>query len=160
MTKQQIIMIINEAIPKIKMGIFKEDSDKGGIGCNQFRELANICRHSECYDEIEMLIRYNEAKGIEKKKDRTERKTWAILMEDNKTTLAQLVIGCMRQIKDSSDNEVLCLHDLSLFFGYLYWNARIWAVKNKIEESNKSDNNKKVGFNGGYNNNNGYQRRR
>ena len=159
MTKQQIIGVINEAIPEIKMSIFKDD-DKGGIGCNQFRELANICRHSDCYDEIEMLIRYNEAKGIEKNKNR---KTWAIFMNDNKTTLAQLVIECMRKIKNSSNDEEMCLHDLSLFYGYFYWNARIWAAKNKTDESNRTESNRNTetrdNFNN-YHNNKEYQRRR
>lgn len=171
MTKQEIIGIINEAVPKIDTDIFGDDSkknDNNRLGCNQLRELASLCRHSDCYEEIEMLIRYNEAKCIEEKKkgDKFDivRKSWAAYMKDGKTSIAELICNCMKIIKERSQNEESCMQDLSLFFGYLYWNARIWAAENKAGESNYSDNR---GGNNGNNNNfrnngnkNGNQRRK
>lgn len=158
MTKQEIIGIINIAVPKIRTDIFKEEGDKKNIGCNQFRELANICRHSDCYEEIEMLIRYSEAKV------KSTSSSWSAAMKDNKCTLADIIISCMKEIREKSPDEKQCLNDLSLFFGYFYWNARIWAAENKVSESNYSDNR---GGNNGNNNNfrnngnkNGNQRRK
>ena len=144
MTKQEIIGIINEAVPKIKTDIFKEEGDKKNIGCNQFRELANICRHSDCYEEIEMLIRYSEAKV------KATNISWAAAMKDNKSSFAEIIINCMKEIRGKSPDEKDCMKDLSLFFGYFYWNARIWAAENKAAESNFSDNR---GGNSSYNNN-------
>lgn len=151
MTKQEIIGMINEVTPKIKTDIFREESDKNNIGSNQFRELANICRHSECYEEIEMLIRYNEAKCIETKKNGVIRTSWAILMNDEKTAFADLIVACMKKIKTASENDEICLKDLSLFFGYFYWNARIWAAENKAAavSNNAAPNNRNNNYNGG-----------
>ncbi|MBP0956202.1 MAG: hypothetical protein J5997_02415 [Oscillospiraceae bacterium] len=154
MTKQEIIGVINEAVPKIKTDIFKEEGDKKNIGCNQFRELANICRHSDCYEEIEMLIRYNEAKCIENKKGVIVRSSWAAYMKDGKTSLASLLRCCMNTIRDRSENEESCMQNLSLLFGYFYWNARIWAAENKVAQNNaKDDDNKYRNNNNGLRNN-------
>lgn len=155
MTKQEIIGIINEAVPKIKTDIFKEEGDKKNIGCNQFRELANICRHSDCYEEIEMLIRYSEAKCIETKKGEIVRSSWAAYMKDGKTSLASVIQNSMEKILEKSDSEEGCMKDLSLFFGYFYWNARIWAAQNKAAQKKETDNrggNKGFSSNGNHNN--------
>lgn len=117
----------------------REETDKNNIGSNQFRELANICRHSDCYEEIEMLIRYNEAKV------KNNNTSWASPMVNSGTTFADIVVGCMQKVKNASENEQLCMRDLSLFFGYFYWNTRIWAAQNKaaanVESGFKNKNN-------------------
>lgn len=159
MTKQEIIGIINEAVPNIKKEIFGEETDKNIIGCNQFRELANICRHSDCYEEIEMLIRYNEAKI------KSKNTSWAAPMVNAGTTFADVIVNCMQKIKCAADNEQQCMKDISMFFGYFYWNARIWAAENKSASSNNSNsrntgNNYNAPRNNGNNYNNGAQRRR
>ena len=149
MTKQEIIKIIDESVPKIKTDIFGEDTDKNIIGSNQFRELANICRHSDCYEEIEMLIRYNEAKI------KSKNISWAAPMAEAGMTFADVIVSCMQKIKKYSDSEEQCMKDLSMFFGYFYWNARIWAAENKSSSINKEGSK-----NHGNNFNSGSQRRR
>lgn len=125
MTRQEIIGIINEVVPSIKTDIFRDDGGPSKIGSNQFRDLANLCKHSECYDEIEMLIRYNEAKV------KAKRVSWASPMKNSSMTFADIIIGCMKRVKEASADNEQCLNDLSMFFGYFYWNARIWSAENK-----------------------------
>ena len=150
MNKKDIIKIISGVENQINKSIFNDDNTNKGIGCNQFRELANICNSAECYEEVELLVRYNEAKDRPKQnyKDKAPRhgNSWDCLMKDNKTTLAEIVISCMEKIKAQSD-ENNCLKNLSLFFGYFYWNARIWAAENSMTDTKKSypNNNKKRG---------------
>ena len=135
MTKQEIIEIISNAVPRIDKSIFGENG-KNMIGSNQFRELAALCRRAECYEEIELLIRYNEAKAIVEKKDDVERNSWAALMKGGKESFAEIVVECMNSIKKASGNdETQCMQNLSLFFGYFYWNARIWTAQNKLKYS-------------------------
>ncbi len=154
MTKQEIIKVINNAVPKIDKNIFGENNKKM-IGSNQFRELAALCRHAECYEEIELLIRYNESKAIEEKKDKVELNSWAAPMISKKESFADIVIDCMKEIKEESgDDETECLKNLSLFFGYFYWNARIWAAENKLKNLQTTDNKSKNSGNTGYNRNN------
>lgn len=142
MNKKDIIQIIKEAEPKIDKIIFNsDDNSKNGIGCNQFRELADICRSAECYEEVELLVRYNEAKDRPKQnfKDKAPRhgSSWDCLMKDGRTTFAGIVISCMEKIKAQSEGNS-CLENLSLFFGYFYWNARIWAAENSMTNTPKS----------------------
>lgn len=155
MNKKDIIQIIKNVEPQINKDIFNDYNNKSanndnGIGCNQFRELADICNSAECYEEIELLVKYNEAKDRPKpkKKDKIfeHGKSWDCLMMDGKTTFAGIVISCMEKIKAQSD-ENNCLKNLSLFFGYFYWNARIWAAENSMTNTKKSypNNNKKRG---------------
>lgn len=150
MNKKDIIKIISSVEAQINKSIFNDDNTNKGIGCNQFRELANICNSAECYEEVELLVKYNEAKDRPKQnyKDKAPRhgSSWDCLMKDNKTTLAEIVISCMEKIKAQSD-ENNCLKNLSLFFGYFYWNARIWAAENSMTDTKKSypNNNKKRG---------------
>ncbi len=134
MTKKQIIDIINKAIPTIDKDLFDDKNDSKKIGCNQFRELAGICRHAECYEEIEMLIRYNEAKSKEKNN------SWAMNMKDGKTTFAGIVVDCMQKVKNASDGDEDCLNNLSMLFGYFYWNARIWTAERKAAQKSSEYN--------------------
>jgi len=148
MTKKQIIDIINKAVPIIDKDLFDEKNDSKKIGCNQFRELAGICRHAECYEEIEMLIRYNEAKSKDKDKNKNKEKSWAMIMKDEKTTFAGIVVECMQKIKAASDGDEDCLNNLSLFFGYFYWNARIWTADRKAAPKSGEYNDKGRNFSG------------
>lgn len=148
MTKQEIIEIISNAVPRIDKSIFGETEKNNKIGSNQFRELAALCRHAECYEEIELLIRYNESKAIveewdkETKKNKVVRTSWASKKEGEKSSLADIVVECMKEIKEESgDDETQCLKNLSLFFGYFYWNARIWASENKLRNSHSDGHN-------------------
>lgn len=143
MNKKDIIKIISDVEAQIKKSIFSSDNTNKGIGCNQFRELADICNSAECYEEVELLVRYNKAKDRPKQdKDKPPKhgSSWDCLMNDNKTTFAGIVISCMEKIKAQSD-ENSCLKNFSLFFGYFYWNSRIWAAKNKMQFNGKGNKN-------------------
>lgn len=147
MNKKDIIQIIKDAESKIDKIIFSsDDNSKNGIGCNQFRELANICGSAECYEEIELLVRYNEAKDRPKQSGR-HGSSWDCLMKDGKMTLADIVISCMEKIKAQSEGSS-CLENLSLFFGYFYWNARIWAAENSEKPNGNQRSNGNQRFNG------------
>ncbi len=144
-TKQKIIGIVNDAISnKIDKSVFADD-DKYGIGCNQFRELSALCLRAECYEEIELQIKYNKAKI-------SDDKSWNKKPQNGKA-LADVVIECMEQIKKYYKNqlqesneqqkkeiEAIILKNLSLMFGYFYWNARICAAENKENYINKKQN--------------------
>lgn len=155
MNKQEIITIVKNTINTIDTSVFCSDEQRkgqSGIGSNQFRELASICRSAECYEEIVLLIQYNEAKD--------NGKSWSKKMK-NSATLAKCIINGMEEIKKLSDEES-CLDNLCLYFGYFYWNARIFAKKNSDEfYANKNNNNfkndrNKTGFsNNNFRNNSG-----
>lgn len=144
MNKQEIIMLIKNVESNIDKEVFKDDShskndtSNNKIGCGQFRELAAICRSAECYDEVELLVRYNEAKD-------SDQTSWNCPMKDNKSTFADIIISCMKEIQAESGADY-CLKDLSLFFGYFYWNSRIWAAEHKKHSNTGRYNNSKNSY--------------
>lgn len=141
MTRKEVINVVNDVKSKLDTSVFsEEEGKKGKIGCNQFRELSSICRVAECYSEIELLVKYNEAKA-------QPGSSWGKNMKNNQT-LAWCVIEGMEKIRSASDDED-CMNNLCLYFGYMYWYARIFAAENK---NNNSDN--KPNYSGGKNNNN------
>ncbi len=154
MNKKEIIGIVNDVISKeIDKSVFGDDEKDGKIGCNQFRELSALCLKAECYEEIELQIKYNKAKI-------SGNKSWNKKPINGKA-LADTVIKCMEKIKANS-SEKDCLKNLSLMFGYFYWNARICTAENKENDKNQKQNDKnnyKEQNNGGYHkNNNGYKK--
>lgn len=131
MDKKEIITIIKNIEPELDKEVFIGEERPGksseGIGCNQFRELAGICRRAECYDEVELLVLYNKSKA-------KPGNSWNRVMKGGKKTLADIIVSCMRTIREQSDDDNV-LNELSLFFGYLYWNSRIWAAENKAADN-------------------------
>ncbi len=124
MTKKDIISLVEEIgkdIGNQKKFLFSENEINGKIGNNQFRELASICRSAECYDEIELLIKYNTAKSIKNKKD----ESWAVLCGNKR--FGDVVIEKMEKIQEKEEDDSETLKSLEAFFGYLYWQARIWT---------------------------------
>ncbi len=130
MTKKEILNILTSKIEQSKTSFFrinnqdnkKTDDDK--TGNSQFREIASICLKAQCYEEIELLVQYKEAKA-------DKNTSWSKKNKNN-ISLAKLVIDCMKEIKEKSktdDNDKDCLYNLSLFFGYLYWYARVWTAE-------------------------------
>lgn len=130
MTKQEILKLIecNIAPNNDNEKLFFAAGDKKSTsddktGNNQYRNLANMCLAAQCYEEIRILIQYKEAKsdkGI----------SWSRYYK--KSTFAKVIIDCMDKIKENhgkDDNDRACLNDLSLFFGYMYWNARVWNAE-------------------------------
>lgn len=154
MNKKDIIQIISGVEDQIEKSIFSGDNTNNGIGCNQFRELADICNSAECYEEVELLVRYNEAKDCPPPNSNKFPKSWNHPMRDGRS-FADIVIDCMKKIKEQSD-ENNCLKNLSLFFGYFYWNARIWAAQNSGTNNSRIDT--KKSYNNNYNNNKNYNK--
>ncbi len=125
MTKQDIIDIIkNEITPSNdeKSVFSSKDSYRDKIGSTQFHELAVLCKQAECYEEVELLVRYSESKC-------ETGKSWSHKYKSG--TLADTVIKGMEEVKKSSENDKSCVKNLSYFFGYLYRFARIWAAESK-----------------------------
>ncbi|MBP5283142.1 MAG: hypothetical protein J6Y93_00555 [Treponema sp.] len=158
MEKEKIIKIVDEVKSSLDTSVFAEEERKGSIGCNQFRELSSICRRAECYEEVEMLVKYNEAKAEVRN---NEGQSWRKKMKNGRT-LAACIIDGMQRIKNESGED--CLKDLCLYFGYLYWTARIFAADNKENQSsgqndhNFKGSNQRTGRN--FNNKNVYNGRR
>lgn len=138
MDKKEIITIIKNIEPELDKKVFIGEERPGksseGIGSNQFRELAGICRRAECYDEVELLVLYNKSKA-------KQGNSWNRAMKDVKKTLADIIVSCMRTIREQSDEDNV-LNELSLFFGYFYWNSRIWAAENKAADNRSEHNNR------------------
>ena len=128
MTKQELIGIvtgIGKRIEPAKRGeLFVKESARGDnrkIGCNQFRDISALCRGAECYEEIEMLIRYSMSKC----------NSGASWMFDcgGGTMFGSIILECMEDIYNTDKKK--CTEDLELFFGYLYWQSRIWAAESQ-----------------------------
>lgn len=105
-------------------GIFSDakSDNNNSIGTSQFVEIANLCNSAECYEEIELLIQYNIAKAKDKS-------SWASLCSNSKT-FGSIVIKCMNEIyKDNNGDDINTLKDLSLYFGYLFWQAKVWMMQ-------------------------------
>ena len=119
MTKKEIIDIADDFVNNSAFkSVIKKDDDKSNekkhcIGTNQFRSIASVCNEAECYEEIEILIKYNTAKdnyGI-----------WAKIQDK--------LLKTMEEIKNKDNQNVL--KNLNLFFGYLYRYGRILTSNSK-----------------------------
>ena len=133
MTKIELIKLIKENENRIDTNVFvNDDKNKDKLGSNQFRELAGICASAECFEEIELLIQYNMAKD-------KYGNSWAKEKAGASVSIGKVIIECMKEVKDKSKSDVM--KNLSLFFGYMYWNARIWAKENgdKGNRNNSKD---------------------
>lgn len=129
MKKRDIIGIVSEMethIGKKNLSslFVKENSknDNKKIGCNQFRDIAALCRGAECFEEIEMLIRYNMAKC-------RSGESWMFNCKDGEL-FGDIILDNLSEIKRAdkeNDNEVR--KSFELYFGYLYWQSRIWAAE-------------------------------
>ncbi len=137
--KQQIIQLVQELGTKIGNDdlseLFQDDKTQGDnkIGHGQFRELAALCGAAECYEEIELLVKYNTAKASEKAKTG---KSWAkeCRMCSNQK-FGDLIVSYMRRIKETEQNDADVLSDMMHFFGYLYWQSRVWSMENPIQKN-------------------------
>lgn len=128
MNKNDIISLIEKREKDINKSLFKGDSEGYGVG--QFREIASICSGDNFYEEILLLIQHNIAK------DKGRGKSWSVKETENPLSIGEIVIDCMNNIKDKSTEDDL-MKNLSLFFGYMYWKARIWSSQNANETSVK-----------------------
>ncbi len=139
MTKQEIIEHINSIEGDIDTTVFSENDGKNKIGCNQFRSLSDLCRRAECCEEIELLIAYKTSKG----------NGWNTYY-GGKKSIGNAMLEAIEKIHDDvkiSDElkedqaEKMRLKTLELFFGYMYWKARIWSNANKSQNNSNNNNN-------------------
>ena len=138
--KKQIILMVQELGRKIgnaDLGeLFQDDKTQGDkkIGHGQFRELAQLCVGAECYEEIELHMKYNTAKA-------KPRQSWAKeCQECNNQKFGELIVGYMKTIRDTEQNDSDVLKDLNYFFGYLYWQSRVWSMENPTQNNNQGRN--------------------
>ena len=91
-------------------GESEDGSKKDKMGSNQFRELAAICARIECYEELELLIKYNISKD-------SKHAGWNYKC-DNAESFGMNVIKQMKEVyeADKADHK----KNLELLFGYLY----------------------------------------
>jgi hypothetical protein len=125
MTKQEIIGLIEENVGKKtdRSAYNDKESDKNGVGSNQFRRLSEMCKRAECVEEIELLVAYKMAKSG---RDKFGGKEWN-KAPAGKISPGQAVLNSIKIICEKETDEKARLRDLELFFGYMYWNARIWS---------------------------------
>lgn len=121
MIKQMEGMIGREALS----GLF-DSSDKATgdqrVGCNQFREIASECSAAECYEEIVLLIQYTQAKS-------KPEQSWKTRCANGKA-FGEVVTDQMNKVRELCGNPAdwnALKEPIQLFFGYLYWQSRIWA---------------------------------
>lgn len=131
--KKQIILMVQELgnqIGNADLGeLFQEDKFQGDkkIGHGQFRELAALCDAADCFEEIELLVKYNTAKS----------QSWAKKCHNcNNQKFGDLIISCMEKIRKNESDPADVLTDLMHFFGYLYWQSRVWSMENPTQNNN------------------------
>lgn len=137
--KKQLIGFVNEIGKNIDPAkAIKNDLDRNdksiGVGTNQFRNLASMCKNSEIYEEIELLVKYKIAKD-------KSGFGWKTISGKGKKQFGKVVLNEMRKIRAAYDDETV-LQALSLFFGYLYQSSRVWkdevTTKNSFTKNNNA----------------------
>ena len=137
--KEEIIRIVTDMGNQIGIDVMGDlfqkestSSKKKKIGSNQFRDIASMCVKAEIYEEIELMIKYSIAKA-------SEGKSWKLKCKNNQS-FGSIILNNMTKVKALDENNVLA--NMEFFFGYLYWQARIWADM-YCSDSNKNQNNNK-----------------
>lgn len=143
--KKDILLIIKKMESEIGRNAMQSLFDISGnatgekkVGCNQFREIANDCKIADCYEEILLLLRYTEAKS-------QDNKSWKTKCSDNKT-FGEIVIANMENVrsltrKDGEENNWDNEKELlQMYFGYLYWQSRVWADQQTGTQYGGNDN--------------------
>lgn len=108
-------------------GLFDSSDNASGerkVGCNQFREIASDCRVAECYEEIILLIQYTRAKS-------KNNMSWKTNCINNKMfgEIVEEYMGRVKALCNENTSWDTLKELIQLFFGYLYWQSRIWADK-------------------------------
>ena len=148
MNKKEILNIVTSLEREFdKNAMNSLFSGNGELGCGQFRNIARECAGAECVEEIVLMFDYTVAKadGISWNKFYTKNKTFGKLIKEK-----------MDAIISGSATDEEKLKNLELFFGYMYWQSRIWASK-APKSGNSGGKNNRQG-NGRYNQNSGNNR--
>lgn len=140
--KQKIIHIVGRMknmIGEDALGKLFDSSDRATgenkVGCNQFREIAADCRSAECYEEIVLLIRYTQSKS-------RKNASWKTICANGKS-FGEVVLDGMAEVRNLCDADAdweQLWEPIQLFFGYLYWQSRIWADQYAKNDSNGNQN--------------------
>ena len=122
--KEEIIRIVtdmeNQIGTDIMGDLFQKESTSSKdkkIGSNQFRDIASMSAKAESYAEIEHMIKYSIAKA-------NDGKSWKLKCRNNKI-FGDIILDSMKKVTKIDETKIL--ENMELFFGYLYWQARIWA---------------------------------
>ena len=121
--KEQIINIVKAMEKQIGTDVMGKLFDKE-IGSNQFRNIAATCRKAESYEELELMIQYSIAKV-------GDTYSWKTNCANRKTFGAN-ILESMQQVKAIDTENVL--ENLELFFGYMYWQVKVWADNNHNQQ--------------------------
>ena len=142
--KKKLIEYCNDIKNSVDVAsTIKNDGSNGkGVGTNQFRELATVCKSCETFEEIELLIKYKIAKDTKTKDKKTgiwDYSSWRYTGKRN-LSIGSAVLDKIKNIRNDYKDDKTMLEALSLFFGYLYQSARVWKSEEQphIQKTNGS----------------------
>lgn len=139
--KKDILLIIKKMESEIGRNAMQSLFDSNGnangekkVGCNQFREIANDCRIADCYEEILLLLQYTEAKsknGV----------SWKTKCSNNKT-FGEVIVENMSKVRSFANQNDWDTEKelLQMYFGYLYWQSRVWADQQTGTQQGRNSN--------------------
>jgi len=133
----------------LKKVISHKDQDSVRIGRSQFQTLMRIAKEAGSLDELILWLSYQEAKNVEIRYNREDRKSWALPCAGNNSA-AQHVIASLKLITEEMLKKIQSTHSLSndqeragkivlsadeertvklviaeKYLGYLYWQATV-----------------------------------
>ncbi|MDO6354868.1 hypothetical protein Q3V94_07210 [Caloramator sp. CAR-1] len=107
MEKKQILQKVEE----VRKTNFLNNKD---IGSTNIKSLSAMVLNADCYEEIELFIKYKTGKG----------NGWEKTLPNSKQKFGDFIINKIREIKNVSKDDKEAIKNISLFFGYLYWLKR------------------------------------
>lgn len=107
MEKRKILQKVEE----VKRTNFLNNSS---IGSSNLKSLSAMVLNADCYEEIELFIRYKTGKG----------NGWEKTLPKSNKKFGDFIIEKIREIKNESGDDKKAIENISLFFGYLYWLKR------------------------------------
>lgn len=124
---------------QIKDVLGERESSASVLGRTQFRTMAEMCNNASAFEEIRFMVEYKMAKG----------NGWQKTINKDNERCGDVILRYLDKIKQEfdeenageepakeDDKEKELLHNISLFFGYLYWQATI-LIKEKEIAGNK-----------------------
>lgn len=120
MEKKQILQKVED----VKKTNFLNNSS---IGSSNLKSLSAMVLNADCYEEIELFIKYKTGKGY----------GWERTLPNSNKKFGDYIIEKIREIKKESVDDKEAIENISLFFGYLYW------LKRSLEDQGNNNNNNK-----------------
>lgn len=103
----QIIEKVNELIKLCEQKKYWERKNK--VGSSNIRGVASAVQNAECFKEIELYIKYKEAK----------RNGWDESLGSK--TFANIILDHLKELTNGVNEDQEKIHIASKYFGYLYW---------------------------------------